>query len=273
MRLNGTATFVRLQDEVTVKRLDKEGTCELNPNKVHPNLVVDAPNCITSALRLYTNFTNLPSQTPPVFTTDKAEVGINFYDGPVGLFNGMKFKDMVTGGITFDYDFFKAIVTGGNANAAPAIKIGLNLPTFGQYASLIWEPYQGGCSSPGCVNSPPTDTWHSMSVGNTTGATSVGGATNQGWWKTGASPGMSSLGSLAAWATWFASSAGSAAGFGPTFMADAIVVDVRIGVGSNNLGVTSYVDSLRIAANGYDWTWIFETQDQCSGTTATQTFT
>ena len=189
-----------------------------------------------------------------------ADVGIYFYDRPVGLFNGMKFKDLVNAGITFEYEFFKELVTGGNVHAAPAIKIGLNLPTLGKFASLVWEPYQGGCSSSGCVNIPPTGTWHSISVGNTTGTSIVGATNNQGWWKTGASPGMSSLGSLAAWATWFASSAG----FGPTFMDAAVVVDVRIGVGSVNPGLTSYVNGLRIASNEYDWKWKFGVASSCT---------
>jgi hypothetical protein len=98
-----------------------------------------------------------------------------------------------------------------------------------------------------------------MSVGNTTGASNIL-LGNKGWWKTGPSPGMSSLGSLAAWAGWF----NTTAGYGSAFMDDAVVISVRIGVGSYNAGVTSHVNSLRIAANGYDWKWNFENATQCS---------
>jgi hypothetical protein len=203
---------------------------------------------VNSTLRLYTS--------PNV--TDKAEVGINFYDRPYGLFNGMKFKDMLAGGIIFEYDFFKEIVAGGNSNAAPAIKLAIMSPTVGNWSSLVFEPYQGGCSSSGCVNEPPTNTWHFMSIGNTTGASPINTGSNKGWWKTGSNPGMSQLGSLAAWATWFGTA------YGPAFMADAVVVEARIGVGTVNPSVTSHVSSLRIAANGYDWKWNFGNATQCS---------
>jgi hypothetical protein len=38
---------------------------------------------------------------------------------------------------------------------------------------------------------------------------------------------------------------------------DAIVGQVSIGVGTVNPGVTSYVNSLRIAVGDYDWKWTF----------------
>jgi hypothetical protein len=43
----------------------------------------------------------------------------------------------------------------------------------------------------------------------------------------------------------------------PNAMADAVVENVRIGVGTYNPGVTSYVNSLRIAVGDYDWKWTF----------------
>ena len=206
--------------------------------------------CLTvnSTLRLYTSSNG----------NDKAEVGINFYDRPLGLFNGMKFKDMLAGGITIEYDFYKENVAGGNSNAAPAIKLAIMSPTVGNWSSLVLEPYQGGCSSSGCVNEPPRNTWHFMSIGNTTGASIIGTGSNKGWWKTGSGPGMSTLGSLAAWDTWFGTAYGSA------FMADAVVVEARIGVGSGNPNVTSHISSLRIAVNRYDWKWNFGNATQCS---------
>jgi len=43
----------------------------------------------------------------------------------------------------------------------------------------------------------------------------------------------------------------------PNAMADAIVEQVQIGVGTGNDGVTSYVDSLRVSVGDYDWKWTF----------------
>jgi hypothetical protein len=207
---------------------------------------------VNSTLRLYTS----------AYAPDIAQVGINFFDGPSGLFNGMKFKDMVAGGITFEYAFYKELVAGGNTYAAPAIKFTIYSPTVGasSWTNLVWEPYRGGCGLPSCSNTPPTGTWHAMSVGNTTGVSNVGNG-NSGWWNT---RNQNNGGSLAAWAAWFNTTAVASVGYGPTFMADAIIISAMIGVGSNNQGVTSHVNSLRIAANGYDWKWIFGDATSCS---------
>lgn len=242
-----TATFVRLQDEVTSMRL-QEGVCAVNPDKVSPNLVVDAPDCITSALRLYTGLAD---------NDDEVEVGIKFYDGAAnkGLFNGMTFQNMLTYGITFEYDFFKALVDDDDANvaAAPAIRMSIESPTIaGSSLTLVWEPYWGDCQNCPTDMVIDTDTWLSVSVDATTGENP-----NKGWWKTGSAT-QPPLKSLGEWA----------AEFDLSFMADAVVVYVGLAVGNYNKGVTSYVDSLRIATtNGYSWKWIFETN------TATQTFT
>jgi hypothetical protein len=81
------ATLVTLQTEVQ--------------SGISNTLTTAAPGSIASALRLST-----------LQNSDRAEVGMHFYD--TGLFNGMKFKDMVAGGITFEYSYFKATVSGGN---------------------------------------------------------------------------------------------------------------------------------------------------------------
>lgn len=98
-----------------------------------------------------------------------------------------------------------------------------------------------------------------MSVGNMTGTNNTA-TSGRGWWKT-SGPNQNYYGSLAAWAAWF----NSDSRYGPAFMSDAVIVSVRIGVGTSNLGITSYVDSLRIVVNGYDWKWIFVNTTQCSG--------
>ena len=129
-------------------------------------------------------------------------------------------------------------------------------PTIaGSSLTLIWEPYWGGCAT--CPDTDPIvpDKWLHVSVDATTGETP-----NKGWWKTGT--GQTPVQSLEEWA----------ADFDPAFMADAVVAYVGFGVGTYNRGVTSYVHGLSIASDGYDWKWIFGS-NQCIGTTATQTFT
>jgi len=205
--------------------------------------VSGAPNNITSALRLYTRLSP---------ATDKAEVGIKFYDG---LFNGMKFKDMVAQGISFEYSFFKATVVNGSDAAAPAIKMAVYSPSTRNFTTFVWEPYVGGAPS----GNPAKDVWLTKVVTNTTGTNATSGTGGSGWWRTGWFP-TSSLGSsgtrqnyvrnLATWANYFNTSM-------PLDMSDAVVISVSIGVGSGNIGVTSYVNSLRIAVGDYDWKWSF----------------
>jgi hypothetical protein len=220
-----TANIVTLQAEVSGGK--------------NASLLSGSPGGITSALRLHTRVGQ---------NDDRAEVAVYFNDPDYGLFNGMLFKDMVANGIRFEYSFFKANVTSGSETAAPSIKLGLRSPSTGNWTSFTWEYYFNNC----CLNGPPKNVWVSNDVLNTTGAsvvpTSVGGT---GWWNTKWTPFSGDYrASLAAWVTRLNTVM-------PNAMADAVVENVRIGVGKDNPGVTSYVNSLRIAVGDYDWKWTF----------------
>jgi len=199
-----------------------------------------SPGGITSALRLHTRL---------LVNEDKAEVGVYFNDtNDGGLFNGMLFKDMVANGIRFEYSFFKANVTGGNKEAAPAIKLGLRSPSTGNSTIFVWEPYNGQVN----FNFLPENVWVSIVVLNTTGKSNVPPIESDGigWRNTNWLPKPWDLATLANWVTHLNTTM-------PNALADAIVNDVSIGVGSYNPGVTSYVNSLRIAVGDYDWKWTF----------------
>ena len=223
---SATATLVTLQTEVQ--------------GGISNTLTTGAPDSIASALRLYTR----PSET-----SDRAEVGMHFYD--TGLFNGMKFKDMVAGGITFEYSYFKATVSGGNEEAAPAIKVVVYKPPItapALWTTFVYEPYKNGPN-------PTKDVWQSKIADTTTGTSttlttaSTGGV---GWWQSQVSPFKTATycRSLATWADYLNTTM-------PDIFKDAIVGQVSIGVGTYNPGVTSYVNSLRIAVGDYDWKWTF----------------
>ena len=218
------ATLVTLQTEVQ--------------GGISNTLTTGAPGSIASALRLYTR----PSQG-----SDRAEVGMHFYD--TGLFNGMKFKDMVAGGITFEYSFFKATVNGGNEAAAPAIKVVVYKPPITSpalWTTFVYEPYLNGPN-------PTKDVWQSKIADTTTGTstTLIANSGGMGWCQTQVAPYKNSeCRSLATWADYLNTTM-------PDIFKDAIVGQVSIGVGSNNPGVTSYVNSLRIAVGDYDWKWTF----------------
>ncbi len=211
---------------------------EVNVGK-NASLLSGSPGGITSAMRLHTRVNQ---------TDDRAEVAVFFHDtNDGGLFNGMLFKDMVANGIRFEYSFFKANVTNGSKEAAPAIKMAVYSPSTRYWNSFVWEPYQQG------TGNPIENVWVSNVVRNTTGtsnAPTVSGG--KGWWSSYFLPKSlgENSGSLAAWVAHLKTTM-------PTVMADAIVEHVRIGVGSNNPGVTSYVNSLQIAVGDYDWKWTF----------------
>ena len=111
---------------------------------------------ITSALRLHTRLSP---------TSDIAQVAAFFSTRApnLGIFNGMLFKDMVAKGISFQYSFFKANVTGGNNAAAPMIKMEVFSPSTGNWTTFVWEPYQQGTMN------PTYNIWVSNDILNTTG--------------------------------------------------------------------------------------------------------
>ncbi len=243
MLQSATADIVTLQDEVD------DGKNEA--------LVSDAPGspAAESALRLQTTIEDVE---------DKAEVGIKFHDG---LFNGMKFKDMVTNGISFEYSFFLALVAGSNIYAAPAIKMAVYSPLTGKSTTFVWEHYVG--DDPCCVT-PLKNAWVINTVDPTTGSSKLlpGGNTGDGGWsQTNWQPltgyryeewgptnfWLDYTRSLKTWKDYFITDPNHP-------IHDAIVTSVSIGLGTYNKGVTSYVDSLRIAVSGYIWKWNFRTE-------------
>ena len=229
MTPGATAKIVALQAEVAGGK--------------NESLVSGRPDNITSALCLHT------SLQP---TNDRAEVALYFFDTDYGLFNGMLFKDMVANGIRFEYSYFKANVTGGDLAPAPTIKFSVHSPSAGFWTTFLWEPYQQGTGDP--IN----NVWVSNEVLNTTGMThypNASSVTKYGWSHTNtknltAYGGLSNLANLATWAGFLNTTL-------PLVMATAVVGEVRIGVGKDNYGVTSYVNSLRIAVGDYDWKWTF----------------
>jgi hypothetical protein len=232
-----TAGFVNLTTEVSG-----------SPNSDRADaLVNDAPDNITSALRLHTRDVN----------NDKAEVGIKFYDGAAnkGLFNGMSFKDMVTGGISFEYSFFKAENSRcDNLAPAPAIKMAVYSNSTRMFTTFVWEPYVGGL----VLGNPAIDSWIYNLVNTTTGTSTLLTSGGNGWtqtkWPPGPSNWQSNVGSLNNWAAYFATNPWMP---NANPMDDAIVISVSIGLGSYNPSVTSYVNSLRIFVGDYDWKWNF----------------
>ena len=207
-----------------------------------PNQVASgSPGGITSALRLQTGIgggSNLAQVY--AFVSPKRPT-----TSPIlGLFNGMLFKDMVASGIRFEYSFFNA----GSYTPAPAIKMTVYSPSTTNWTTFVWEPYQGQVNS---INIQPDNVWVSNVVLNTTGISNVPpvGGSGRGWRNTRWPP-IWSQATLANWVTHLNNTM-------PKAMTDAIVEEVQIGVGTNNDGVTSYVNSLRIAVGDYDWKWTF----------------
>ena len=248
MLQSATAVIVTLENEVND---GKNGA-----------LVNGAPGspAAESALRLQTTIYEID---------DQAEVGIKFHDG---LFGGMKFKDMVTNGISFEYSFFLAFVPliGGdpaNSNewAAPAIKMAVYSPSTGKSTTFMWEPYVGDLP----MAIPLKDKWVTNTVDPTTGSSTPlpgSGEGAGGWSQTNWQPltgfryeewggpnfWLAYTRSLETWRDYFITD-----DYPDHPMRDAIITSVSISLGTYNEGVTSYVDSLRIKVGDYDWKWTF----------------
>ena len=154
---------------------------------------------------------------------------------------------LVLNDIDLEYWFHKVLVPGGNAAAAPAIKLTLFNPTgtgvngaiddsFGQ---LIWEPANQGAGN------PPTGLWQQVVIDENSGS---GTTASGGWWWSGgfgfASSGAGSpFHSLAEWDANFSSGTDSAD------WAGAFVTEVQFGIGSFNPSTDVYFDDVLVMIN------------------------
>ena len=151
------------------------------------------------------------------------------------------------------YNYYKQTVAGGNAFAAPSLKIGI-LSTTGtgdNYGQLVYEP---NWNQPGAGSQlPPADLWQAVSINSATGS---GDNASGGWFWTGGfeqpnGAGGPPLRSLGEWATLFAAS--------DIDFASARVVSIAMGVGTYNQGQSGYFDNVSInVPNGVSTTFDFQ---------------
>jgi len=155
----------------------------------------------------------------------------------------------------FGYDYYKQTVAGGNAFAAPSMKIGVfsATGTGDNYGQLVYEP---NWNQPGGGSQlVPADAWQAVSIDANTGA---GSDASGGWFWTGGfelanGAGGPPLRSLAEWATAFATS-------DPTDFANARIVSLAMGVGTYNQGQVGYFDNVSInVPGGLSTTFDFQT--------------
>jgi hypothetical protein len=179
----------------------------------------------TGAAKLTTGFSN----------NDKAEVA-TYAD------YGLASNVLNTG--TFGYSFYKQTVSGGNAFAAPSLKIGISAAggTGDNYGQLVYEP---NWNQPGGGSQlVPADAWQTVSIDANAGA---GGDGSGGWYWTGGfelpnGAGGPPIKSLAEWAAAFTTA-------DPDF-ANARIVSLAVGVGSYNQGQVGYFDNVSIDVPG-----------------------
>lgn len=142
--------------------------------------------------------------------------------------------------LSLHYSFYRSNALGGNAFAAPSIKLTfLNSTYVGDgFVTLVYEPYWQG-------SNPASDVWTDVDIDFDTGL----------FWQTGGfgqtnSFGGPPLNTLSGWLSTFDS------GF-----SGADLLSVSMGIGTFNPGVTSYFDDVRIShsfGNGYSASYDFE---------------
>lgn len=188
----------------------------------------------TGAAKLTTDMTN----------GAKAEVATY---GDFGLASDL-LSDIVLG-----YDFYKESVVGGNAFAAPSIKLTLSAAsgTGDNYGTLVYEPTWN--IGPGSL-AVPTNAWQHVSIGPGTGAESS--VNYGGWWwdggfEVGSGAGGPPLRSLSEWRSVFS-------GSDPTDFANAHVIALRVGVGTYNQGQVGYFDNVSIGSRTGELDTVFD---------------
>lgn len=191
-----------------------------------------------SAAQLTTGFSN----------GDKAEVGT------LGDFGSAA---TVLQNLQMSYSYYKQTVAGGNAFAAPSLKLTVFAPggTGDNFGQLIFEPSWnlGAGSQP-----VPADSWQAVNIAANTGS---GDDTTGGWWWSGGFEVPSGAGgppikSAAEWAALFNTS-------DPNDFANARIVGISVGVGTFNPGQVGYFDAVHFAVpGGRDVTYDFELQQE-----------
>lgn len=189
----------------------------------------------TGAVKLTTNMTN----------DAKAEIGIG---GDFGL------ASAVLNDIALGYNYYKQNVSGGNAFAAPSIKLTLYAAggTGDNFGTLVYEPYWNAPYNNSAVT---TDAWQSVSIDSSTGsgADAVGGWTWNGGFEIGSGYGGPPVRSLAEWVTAFQAS-------DATDFANAHIVGLSMGVGSYNQGQIDYFDNVSIQSTAGNIDTVYDFQ-------------
>lgn len=180
----------------------------------------------TGAARLTTGLSN----------GDKAQVGV------LGDFGTVR-SILADNTFALSYDYHKAFVAGGNAAAAPSIKLSFfdaNDPDVGVpgrgFGTLVYEPYLNQ------VGNPTPDVWATENIDANTGLFSWTGGFGQP--NTVAGPPLRTLNE---WA-----------GVLDANFQDATLFDISVGVGTFNQGQDGYFDLVSITRDGVNTTWDFE---------------
>ena len=266
----GTSNSSTPTDTFTGGSLPKTGTFTV-PKAVVPNYIIDAHGesgewftevqATGTSQIIASPVSGGPSNSVQLTTACDNAVsdmaGIKVVYSP-SIFEGMLLKDFLASFNTMSYKYYKvnnsANCASFSEHASPSMKFeafSSSAYTAGttSYTTFVWEPYK----TPALNGAPPpTDSWQTETIGKTTGSQTF---TSNGGWRSTRSFGQSGLASLQQWETFLKGGSTTS----PLFIQDAVVLSISVEIGSNNIGLLSYVNDIHVSSGEYDWTFSFTT--------------
>lgn len=171
-----------------------------------------------------------------------------------GLFNGMLFKDFVLNGFTIIYNYYHMRRPDISTQAVATLKLVVYSPSQTVTTTYIFEPSHNKLV--------PFQNWTSVTINQNTGSSDKwpGSSGGRGWRTSGGNAFWVDPPTPPPQATVYRSLwkyVDSLVKSNKPAINDAIIVQLQLGLGADNVNATSLVDKVRVMSGGSDYTWYF----------------